>query len=72
MDSISELRLAILFVAPFTLRHEIKRYYKEVEGWEIEIGPFFTLLFSALYINYCLNPMTLSESDSKKSLNLRK
>jgi len=59
-------------VAAFTLRHEVQRYYKESEGWEIEIGPFFTFLFSALYINYCLNPITFGERDTTTALNLRK
>jgi len=55
----------------FLLRHEIIRHYRESEGWEIGIGPWLTLFFSSLYINYCLNPVTLF--DNKKtvtSLNL--
>jgi hypothetical protein len=59
-------------VGPFTLRYEIRRYYKEREGWDIEIGWFFTFFFSALYINYCLNPITFSERDPATTLNLRK
>jgi hypothetical protein len=58
--------------AAFSLRHEIQRYYKEQEGWEIEIGPFFTFFFSVLYINYCLNPVTLKERGATTTLNLRK
>jgi hypothetical protein len=65
--------VAIVWIAViFFLRHEIKHYYKEVEGWDIEIGPFFTLFFSVIYINYCLNPITLSEGNPTTSLNLRK
>ena len=65
--------IAIVWIASiFGLRHEIKRYYKDVEGWDIEIGPFFTLFFSVIYINYCLNPITLSEGNPTTSLNLRK
>jgi hypothetical protein len=56
----------------FSLRYEIRRYYREQEGWEIEIGPFFTLFFSVLYINYCLNPVTLKERGATTTLNLRK
>ena len=56
----------------FALRHEIQRYYKEHEGWNIEIRPFFTLIFSVLYINYCLNPMTFEERGAATTLNLRK
>lgn len=56
----------------FSLRHEIQRFYREKEGWNIEIGPFFTFVFSVLYINYCLNPLTLKERDPATTLNLRK
>lgn len=63
---------AAWFAGPFLLRHEIQRYYKEVEGWEIEIRPFFTFLFSALYINYCLNPLTLPEKGEPTAFHLRK
>jgi hypothetical protein len=58
--------------AAFTLRHEIRRYYREKEGWEIEIGPFFTFFFSVLYINYCLNPITFKERDAVTTLHLRR
>ena len=56
----------------FSLRREIKRYYREKEDWEIEIGPFFTFFFSVLYINYCLNPVTFKERGAVTTLNLRK
>jgi len=56
----------------FSLRHEIQLYYKEKEGWDIEIGPFFTFFFSVVYINYCLNPITFGERDVATTLNLRK
>jgi hypothetical protein len=71
-SSISDLVAISWIAATFSLRHEIKRYYKESEGWDIEIGPFFTFFFSAIYINYCLNPVTLSEKGQMTSLNLRK
>ena len=65
--------VGILWIAgAFSLRHEIKRYYKEKEGWDIEIGPFFTFFFSVVYINYCLNPVTFRERDPATTLNLRK
>jgi MFS family permease len=64
---------SILWIAgAFSLRHEIQRYYREKEGWEIEIGPFFTFFFSVLYINYCLNPVTFKEKNPTTTLNLRK
>jgi hypothetical protein len=56
----------------FSLRYEIRHYYREQEGWEIEIGPFFTFFFSVLYINYCLNPVTFQERDPTTTLNLRR
>jgi hypothetical protein len=56
----------------FSLRHEIQQYYRTKEGWEIEIGPFFTFFFSSLYINYCLNPVTFKERNPPTTLNLRK
>jgi hypothetical protein len=63
----------VMWVAgAFSLRREIKRYYKQREGWDIEIGPFFTFLFSVLYINYCLNPVTFQERGSPTTLNLRR
>jgi hypothetical protein len=65
--------VGLLWIAgAFSLRHEIQRYYKEQEGWDIEIGPFFTFFFSVLYINYCLNPVTFRERDPATTLNLRK
>jgi hypothetical protein len=72
VDVLSDLGSILWIVAPFTLRYEIQRYYKEAEGWEIEIGKFWTFLWSALYINYCLNPLTFSERDSPTTLDLRK
>jgi hypothetical protein len=56
----------------FSLRYEIRRYYRQHEGWDIEIGPFFTFFFSVLYINYCLNPITFRERNAVTTLNLRK
>jgi len=63
---------ALWIAGAFSLRFEIKRYYKQQEGWDIEIGPLFTFLFSVLYINYCLNPVTFQERGSPTTLNLRK
>ena len=65
--------VGLLWIAgAFSLRYEIRRYYREQEGWEIEIGPFFTFFFSVLYINYCLNPVTFQERGATTTLNLRK
>jgi hypothetical protein len=72
-DDISTLIAIMWIAATFALRHEIKDYYKEAEGWDIEIGPFFTLFFSVVYINYCINPAILhgnSAPDTVTSLNL--
>jgi MFS family permease len=64
---------SVMWIAgAFSLRREIKRYYKQHEGWDIEIGPFFTFFFSVLYINYCLNPVTFRERGAVTTLNLRK
>jgi hypothetical protein len=58
----------------FGLRYEITQYYRKTEGWEILIGPWFTYFFSAIYINYCINPFTLLSykqyADALTSLNL--
>lgn len=63
----------ILWIAgAFSLRYEIRRYYRQNEGWEIEISPFFTFFFSVLYINYCLNPVTFAERGAATTLNLNK
>ena len=59
-------------VGAFALRLEIKRYYRQKEGWDIEIGPVFTFFFSVLYINYCINPVTFAERGAMTTLNLRK
>jgi hypothetical protein len=65
--------IGVLWIAgAFSLRYEIRRYYREKEGWDIEIGPFFTFLFSVIYINYCLNPVTFRERGETTTLNLRK
>jgi hypothetical protein len=64
---------SMLFVAAtFSLRHEIMQHYRERQGWTIKIGPLFTLFFSAVYINYCLNPIDLSSDheDTLTSLNI--
>jgi len=62
----------LLFVgSTFLLRAEIIRYYRQSEGWNIEIGPFLTLFFGAFYINWCLNPATLTQKDTVTSLNLK-
>ena len=58
----------------FGLRYEITQYYRKTEGWEILIGPWVTYFFSAIYINYCINPFTLLSAkkyaNSVTSLNL--
>ena len=73
IDNILDSLISIIWIfATFSLRHEIRQYYNESEGWEIDIRPIFTFLFSAVYINYCLNPVTLSEGTPMTSLNLRK
>ena len=71
-DVIDNLVAISWVTATFSLRHEIQRYYKESESWQIDIGPFFTFFFSVVYINYCLNPVTLPDRDPMTSLNLRK
>jgi hypothetical protein len=59
------------FGAIFWLRHEVQAYFREREGWEPEISPWLTFFFSSIYINYCLNPVTLSDGrGSVTSLNL--
>jgi hypothetical protein len=70
---LASLLLSIIWIAcTYYLRNQIQRYYRENEGWEIEIGPFFTLLFSTIYINYCLGPVTLSEKEPVTSLDLNR
>ena len=71
-SAISLLAVILWFGATYWLRYEIRRHYKETEGWEPQIGPFFTFLFSAIYINYCLNRFDLgsSEHEPPTSLNL--
>ena len=71
-DILAITETLIWIASTFLLRREIIRYYRESEGWEISIGPWFTLFFSSLYINYCLNPVTLSDhKNTVTSLNLQ-
>jgi hypothetical protein len=53
---ITWLAIASCFSAPFFLRTQIQTYFRETYGWEPRINLFWTFLFSALYINYCLSP----------------
>jgi hypothetical protein len=64
------LAVVLWIGSAFYLRDQIQRHYRETEGWEIEIGPFFTFLFSTVYINYCLGPVTFSEREPVPSLDL--
>ena len=62
---------SVLFLAaPFLLRHEIQVHFRETEGWEPNISPFFTFLLSALYINYRLNPILLAQERASATLNI--
>jgi len=70
-NSLAILDTLLWVGSTFLLRYEIKKYYREREGWNIEIGPWLTLFYSSIYINYCLNPVTLSDGkDTVISLNL--
>lgn len=60
----------VWLISVFALRHQIIRHFKASEGWNITIGPIFTLLFSVIYINYCLNPITQAHKNTITSLNL--
>jgi hypothetical protein len=71
LDVISTAVAIVWLISAFALRHEIIGHYKKSEGWDIAIGPFFTLLFSVAYINYCLNPLTVDHRAKElTSLNL--
>ncbi len=54
LDAISGAILAGWFAGAFTLRYEVRRYYADAEGWPIHINLFFTALFSACWISYCV------------------
>jgi len=71
-EQLATVASLVWIASTFALRHQIKRYYKESEGLDIEIGQFFTFFFSVIYINYCLNPITLDERNPSITLNLRK
>jgi hypothetical protein len=58
----------VWFASIFALRHEIKEYFRE-RGFNQRISPFFTVLLSSTYLNYCLNPVTLFD-DEVISLNV--
>jgi hypothetical protein len=61
----------VWIASAYLLRYQIQKYYRESEGWEPQIGPWLTLFFSSIYINYCLNPVILSGGkDTVTSLNL--
>ena len=59
-DTLAMFDSVLWIAATFSLRHEIMKHYREFEGWEISIGPWFTLFFSSIYINYCLNPFSFT------------
>jgi hypothetical protein len=68
-----DLATVVWIASSFSLRHEVRTYYREVEGWDIGIVPWLTFFFSAIYINYCLNPVRLAfftDKDTIISLNL--
>lgn len=67
---IALLDLIVWVVSIYLLRHEIQKHFREAEGWDVSIGPILTFFFSSLYINYCLNPVTLSHKNTVTSLNL--
>ena len=71
-EQLATVASLVWIASTFALRHQIKRYYKESEGWDVEKGPFFTFFFSVIYINYCLNPITFDERNPSITLNLRK
>jgi hypothetical protein len=64
------LPTTLWIVAAFSLRRQILDHFKESEGWNPGIGPVLTFFFSALYINYCLNPISVPHKDTITSLNL--
>jgi hypothetical protein len=72
-DSIDTLVGVLWLVAAFFLRREIQLDARS-RGYEIELGVIMTLLFSVVYLNYCLNPVTLfdSKNAAPTSLNLNK
>ncbi|MES2392363.1 MAG: hypothetical protein V4555_12030 [Acidobacteriota bacterium] len=62
---------ACWIAANLSLRRQIISHYREREGWNIEIGLWFTLLFSTVYINYCLNPFDITDNrDTVTSLRI--
>jgi hypothetical protein len=58
-DGLAAIDTVLWIASIFYLRHEIVAYYRESEGWNIGIGPWLTFFFSSIYINYCLNPVTI-------------
>jgi hypothetical protein len=71
-DILASVDSILWIAATFSLRHEIVKHYRESEKWEIRIGPWFTLFFSSVYINYRLNPFSFTPppKDTLISLNL--
>ena len=69
-DMFVYLGAIIWIVAIYSLRQQILNHFKESEGWNLGIGPVLTFFFSSLYINYCLNPVALSQNNTITSLNL--
>jgi hypothetical protein len=69
-DILGTLLSVLWLVAVYLLRHEIRQDARS-NGYEIEIGPILTFLFSVVYINYCLNPLTFDHSAEESiTLNL--
>lgn len=70
MDVIALLDLIVWVISIYLLRSEIQKHFRESERWDVSISPILTFFFSSLYINYCLNPVTLSHKNTVTSLNL--
>ena len=69
-DALATFDSVLWIAATFSLRHEIMKHYREYEGREIWIGPWFTLFFSSVYINYCLNPFSFTPAPKNTVISL--
>jgi hypothetical protein len=71
-NSLAIIDALVWIASVYLLRYQLQKYCRESKGWNIEIGPWLTLFFSSIYINYCLNPIDLSSDheDTLTSLNI--
>jgi len=67
IDRLYLIQYVLWLASTYSLRYEIRAFYRNSEGWDIGIGPILTYFFTVVYINYCLNPFTITSNNEKSN-----